>query len=105
MGFTALHIFTVYYLGEKLARSSELYGTLGLAATVLFYLFLLGRGVVWAAELNAVVWGVRRLRRDQMTPNERETSARALGRNGARAPGGALSVPSPPGALSRIWQG
>jgi Virulence factor BrkB len=61
VGFTALHIFTVYYLGEKLARSSELYGTLGLAATVLFYLFLLGRGVVWAAELNAVVWGVRRL--------------------------------------------
>ena len=59
VGFTALHIFTVYYLGEKLARSSELYGELGLAATMLFYLFLLGRGVVWAAELNAVVWQVR----------------------------------------------
>ena len=59
VGFTALHIFTVYYLGEKLARSSELYGELGLAATMLFYLFLLGRGVVWSAELNAVVWQVR----------------------------------------------
>jgi uncharacterized BrkB/YihY/UPF0761 family membrane protein len=59
VGFTALHVFTVYYLSEKLANSSQLYGALGLAATMLFYLFLIGRGVIWAAELNAVVWDVR----------------------------------------------
>jgi uncharacterized BrkB/YihY/UPF0761 family membrane protein len=58
-GFTALHVFTVYFLSEKLANSSELYGALGLAATMLFYLFCIGRGVIWAAELNAVVWDVR----------------------------------------------
>jgi uncharacterized BrkB/YihY/UPF0761 family membrane protein len=58
-GFTALHVFSVYFLAEKLANSSELYGALGLAATMLFYLFLIGRGVIWAAELNAVIWEVR----------------------------------------------
>ncbi len=36
---------------------------LGLATTALFYLFLVGRGVVWAAEANAVVWDVRTERR------------------------------------------
>jgi hypothetical protein len=59
VGLNALHIFTVYYLSEKLAHSAQLYGVLGLAATALFYLFLIGRGVIWAAELNAIVWEVR----------------------------------------------
>jgi uncharacterized BrkB/YihY/UPF0761 family membrane protein len=59
LGLEALHVFTVYYLETKLANASELYGVLGLATTALFCLFLIGRGVVWAAELNAVVWAVR----------------------------------------------
>ena len=59
IGLEALHVFTVYYLETKLANASELYGVLGLATTALFYLFLVGRGVVWAAEANAVVWDVR----------------------------------------------
>jgi uncharacterized BrkB/YihY/UPF0761 family membrane protein len=59
LGLEALHVFTAYYLETKLANASELYGVLGLATTALFYLFLVGRGVVWAAELNAVVWEVR----------------------------------------------
>jgi uncharacterized BrkB/YihY/UPF0761 family membrane protein len=59
VGFTALHVFSVYFLAEKLSNSSELYGALGLAATMLFYLFMIGRGVIWAAELNAVIWEVR----------------------------------------------
>lgn len=29
------------------------------AGTALFYLFLIGRGVVWAAELNTVTWELR----------------------------------------------
>ncbi len=62
VGLEALHVFTVYFLADKLASSSQLYGGLGLAATLLFYLFLIGRGVVWAAELNAVVWEVRQAR-------------------------------------------
>jgi uncharacterized BrkB/YihY/UPF0761 family membrane protein len=63
-GLEALNLFTVYYLQTKLANASELYGVLGLATTALFYLFLIGRGVVWAAELNSVVWDVRRPRQE-----------------------------------------
>jgi uncharacterized BrkB/YihY/UPF0761 family membrane protein len=64
VGLEALHVFTVYYLQTKLSNASELYGVLGLATTALFYLFLIGRGVIWAAELNAVVWDVRQARRE-----------------------------------------
>jgi uncharacterized BrkB/YihY/UPF0761 family membrane protein len=63
VGLEALHVFTVYFLETKLTNASELYGVLGLATTALFYLFLVGRGVIWAAELNAVVWEVRATRR------------------------------------------
>lgn len=59
VGLEALHVFTAYFLQAKLTNASQLYGALGLATTALFYLFLVGRGVVWAAELNAVVWDAR----------------------------------------------
>jgi hypothetical protein len=59
IGIEALHVFTVYFLANKLAHASHLYGALGLASTGLFYLFLIGRGVVWAAILNAIAWEVR----------------------------------------------
>ncbi|MFN8186895.1 MAG: YhjD/YihY/BrkB family envelope integrity protein [Gaiellales bacterium] len=59
LGIEILHVFTVYFLEAKLSSAESHYGALGLAATVLFYLWMIGRGVVWAAELNAVVWGVR----------------------------------------------
>lgn len=63
VGVEALHLFTVFYLQTKLSNASDLYGVLGLATTALFYFFLIGRGVVWAAEVNAVVWEVRSSRR------------------------------------------
>lgn len=59
VGLEALHVFTAYFLQAKLANASEVYGVLGFATTALFYLFLIGRGVVWSAELNAVVWEAR----------------------------------------------
>jgi len=62
VGLEALHAFTAYFLADKLASSSALYGALGLAGTMLFYLYLIGRGIIWAAELNAVTWEVRRER-------------------------------------------
>ena len=64
----ALHLVTVYYLARHLASASALYGTLGLAGSALFFLYLIGRGVVWAAELNAVVWTVRRERAAPASP-------------------------------------
>lgn len=70
LGIEALHLFTVYYLADKLASSSALYGALGLAGTALFFLFLIGRGVVWAAELNAVVWSLRSERADRQSAGQ-----------------------------------
>jgi hypothetical protein len=67
IGLEALHVFTVYFLAAKLASASTLYGSLGLATTALFFLYLIGRGLVWAAELNAVVWAVREERGERLT--------------------------------------
>jgi uncharacterized BrkB/YihY/UPF0761 family membrane protein len=74
VGLEALHVFTVYFLANKLAGASTVYGALGLAATMLFFLFLVGRGVIWAAELNAIVWTVRT---ERNTCRERPNPARA----------------------------
>ena len=63
IGLQGLHVFTAYFLDEKLAHASQLYGVLGVSTTALFYLFLIGRGFVWAAELNAVVWELRHSQR------------------------------------------
>ena len=43
IGFTAIHLFTVYYLSDKLERSPKLYGTLGAATVVLLGLYLIAR--------------------------------------------------------------
>jgi uncharacterized BrkB/YihY/UPF0761 family membrane protein len=56
VGLQALHLFTVYYLADALTSSSELYGGLGAAASVLLWLYLLGRLVVTTAVLNAMLW-------------------------------------------------
>jgi uncharacterized BrkB/YihY/UPF0761 family membrane protein len=58
-GFEAVHLFLAYFLAGKLESYSSLYGVLGLAATLLFVFFMLGRIIVWGAELNAVAWDVR----------------------------------------------
>ena len=74
LGVEALYLFAAYYLQIKLANASELYGALGLATTTLFYFFLIGRGIVWAAELDAVVWDVREERR--VSPDRLSTPPR-----------------------------
>lgn len=63
VGYFAMHLFAVYFLADKIASASNLYGALGLASALLVYLFMIGRIVVWAAELNAVSWEVREERR------------------------------------------
>lgn len=63
LGFEGMHLFSVYFLTGKLESASNLYGVLGLASTMLFFLFMLGRIMVWGAELNAVAWDVREERR------------------------------------------
>jgi uncharacterized BrkB/YihY/UPF0761 family membrane protein len=47
---------SVYILARRVASASELYGSLGVAAALLLWLYLLGRLVVAAAMLNATLW-------------------------------------------------
>ena len=56
LAITGLQVFANYYLPDKVARSSSLYGSLGVAVTVLFYLYLLGNIIVGSALVNAVWW-------------------------------------------------
>jgi uncharacterized BrkB/YihY/UPF0761 family membrane protein len=53
VGLEGLHLFTVYFLGPKLANATELYGVLGVVSTILFWLYIVGRLVVGAATVNA----------------------------------------------------
>ena len=56
VGVALLHLATTYYFAPKLARAPALYGSLGTAATLLVWLFLMARIVVASAFLNATLW-------------------------------------------------
>jgi uncharacterized BrkB/YihY/UPF0761 family membrane protein len=56
VGFGAMHLVSSYYLPRKLSSTSQLYGALGLAATVMTWLFLACRLIVAATVLNALLW-------------------------------------------------
>jgi len=56
IGVGAMHLVSSYYIPHKLSSSSQLYGALGVAATVMGWLFLSCRLVVSAAVLNALLW-------------------------------------------------
>jgi uncharacterized BrkB/YihY/UPF0761 family membrane protein len=51
-----VHLFSVLYVAVRLDRASDLYGGLGLAATALFILYVVGRVVIGSAVLNAELW-------------------------------------------------
>jgi uncharacterized BrkB/YihY/UPF0761 family membrane protein len=59
-----VHLFAVLYVFIKIERAPSLYGGLGLAATLLFVLYVIGRIVVASAVLNAELW-----RRKQAGPD------------------------------------
>jgi uncharacterized BrkB/YihY/UPF0761 family membrane protein len=56
VGHAALQVATVYYFAPKLTRAPALYGSLGSAATLLLWLFLVARLIVASAFLNATLW-------------------------------------------------
>jgi uncharacterized BrkB/YihY/UPF0761 family membrane protein len=64
VGLYGLHLFTVLYLGQRVATQSKLYGALGGAATILLWAYLLGRLVVMSAAMNATLFA-RRSRGDE----------------------------------------
>jgi membrane protein len=55
LGAEGLHLVAVVYLPGKLARSSELYGALGVAAVILVWLALITRLIVLGQVLDAVL--------------------------------------------------
>jgi uncharacterized BrkB/YihY/UPF0761 family membrane protein len=55
-GHAVLQVATAYYFAPKLTRAPALYGSLGSAATLLLWLFLVSRIIVAAAFLNATLW-------------------------------------------------
>ena len=65
VGLEGLHLFTVYFLGPKLANATELYGVLGVVSTTLFWLYIVGRLVVGAATINASLY-----EQSKLTPPE-----------------------------------
>jgi uncharacterized BrkB/YihY/UPF0761 family membrane protein len=72
-GAWALHVASVYVLARRVAKASDLYGSLGVAAALLRWLYLLGRLVVAAALLNATLWERRAKRVTSSEPESRST--------------------------------
>ena len=59
-GVWLAHLFSVLYLAHRVEKASELYGSLGVAAAILAWLYLVGRLMVASAMLNATLWERRR---------------------------------------------
>jgi uncharacterized BrkB/YihY/UPF0761 family membrane protein len=72
LGIQVVHLGTALFIGAKVARASATYGSLGVAFTVLAWLYILSRIVVASAMLNAARWE----RRAQRPPHPTGTSAR-----------------------------
>ncbi len=52
VGIQVLHLVSVFYLVNRISSSSQLYGALGAAATVLLWAYLLARVLIGASTLN-----------------------------------------------------
>ena len=53
VGIELLHLFTTYYLAGRAARAESVYGAIGTALVLLFWLYLVARLMVGSAVLNA----------------------------------------------------
>ena len=62
-----MHVASRVYLPAKLAHSSQMYGTLGIAGTILAWLLIIGQVVVCGAFTNSV-WAEYRARRRGAPP-------------------------------------
>lgn len=59
IGVEGLHLFTSYYLAGQAERVASVYGTIGVALTLLLWLFIVARLMVGSAILNAALWDRR----------------------------------------------
>jgi uncharacterized BrkB/YihY/UPF0761 family membrane protein len=60
IGVQVIHLGTVLFIANKLQRASETYGSLGVAFTLLLWLFVVSRVIVASAMLNAALAERRR---------------------------------------------
>jgi membrane protein len=60
LGLQLIHLGTVLFVADRIERSSETYGSLGVAFTILFWLFVVSRVIVASAMLNAALAHGRR---------------------------------------------
>jgi len=56
IGVHAFYLFTVWFLGPKLGNATQTYGLLGVVATLLFWLYLVGRLVIGGATMNVALY-------------------------------------------------
>jgi membrane protein len=61
VGVQVIHLGTVLFVADRIEHSSETYGSLGVAFTILFWLFVVSRVIVASAMLNAALAQRRRL--------------------------------------------
>jgi membrane protein len=61
VGVQVIHLGTVLFIAGRIERSSETYGSLGVAFTLLFWLFVISRVIVASAMLNSALVIERRL--------------------------------------------
>jgi uncharacterized BrkB/YihY/UPF0761 family membrane protein len=59
VGVEVIHLATVLFIAGKVERASATYGSLGVAFTLLFWLYCVSRVVVASAMLNAALWEQR----------------------------------------------
>jgi uncharacterized BrkB/YihY/UPF0761 family membrane protein len=82
VGVEALHLVSLFYLGSKIASASETYGSLGAAAAIIAWLYLIGRLFVASAMLNATMWERREARAgasaSSVAPGRRRFGGRVL---------------------------
>jgi uncharacterized BrkB/YihY/UPF0761 family membrane protein len=55
VGVQVIHLGTVLFIAGRIERSSETYGSLGVAFTLLFWLFVISRVIVASAMLNSAL--------------------------------------------------
>ena len=55
IGIQVIHLGTVLFIAGRIKHASETYGSLGVAFTLLFWLFVVSRVIVASAMLNAAL--------------------------------------------------
>jgi membrane protein len=84
ISLAAMQALVLGYIAERLSNSNALYGGVGTAVVLLFWLYLLGRMFVLGPVLDAVLWHRAEPDRATRSPRVRSSRARSGGTSPAR---------------------